>query len=242
MKQRNQSAKRDHPYDVFDPPDSPVVKRPKVRRQYRATQQPSIDRDEARSPKPTPAKPTATPSKVDGENAGLIKTAAPIGDGEPSPGPGLYIEERFNVKVGDWMIRRADSDKLDGPFRVAAIRGQGSDYEVQLRFPPASKADPWTRVHRLIPVHPLPDLHWRGVYHVEGEKHESVYVDLIPYRPLKSGLFDVGKLIDRRPIDTEGFQYLVRWKWFPTEDDTWEPESVLPPGLVAEYNKIHPLE
>ena len=50
--------------------------------------------------------------------------------------------------------------------------------------------------------------------------------------------YEVESLLGRRA----GPEYLVRWRGYTAEQDTWEPAKNINPALVAEYDAAHPLE
>ncbi|OCT94453.1 hypothetical protein XELAEV_18012125mg [Xenopus laevis] len=52
--------------------------------------------------------------------------------------------------------------------------------------------------------------------------------------------FEVEKILDSR-VQSRKLQYLVKWKGFPNEENSWEPEeNIHAPRLTKAFHKDHP--
>ena len=56
--------------------------------------------------------------------------------------------------------------------------------------------------------------------------------------------YEVENIINHRHYGRgRQLQYLIKWKGYPSSDNTWEPqENVHAENLVKEYHRCHPLE
>jgi hypothetical protein len=116
--------------------------------------------------------------------------------------------------------------KREGPFSIIEVI---SPLSYRLKLPDQWKIHPVFHAHLLTPfretsthgsnyLHPPPDL-------IDGvEEHEVEF-------------------ITRHRLRGHSHQYLVKWKGYPTADNTWEPESNLDHAaeLLKEYKDRHSL-
>ncbi|XP_053575659.1 aldo-keto reductase family 1 member B1-like [Bombina bombina] len=138
-----------------------------------------------------------------------------------------------NYQVGDlvWLSTKnlklqVPSKKLGslfiGPFPIAKVVNQNA---VTLTLPPSSKLHPTFHVSLLKPTKPTR-------VSTPNASSTSVPSDFLEY--------EVESLVDSR-ISRGELQYLVRWKNYTEEDDTWEPSSNLSaPKLVARFHRRNP--
>lgn len=57
----------------------------------------------------------------------------------------------------------------------------------------------------------------------------------------KDGNYEVEEIIDHKYIGKRKKQYLIRWKGYTADDDTWEPEDSLECAeMIEKYLEIHP--
>lgn len=52
-------------------------------------------------------------------------------------------------------------------------------------------------------------------------------------------VYEVEKIIKKRHHRTKGDLYLVKWKHFPTSDNTWEPACNFPRELIDDFELSH---
>lgn len=127
------------------------------------------------------------------------------------------------LKAGDWVLlkrKKNDVEKLgviaDGPFRILEVK-QNS---VKLEFPPNSRAHPTVNISR--------------VQYYFGEPPTAL--PLAPPNTVTEPLYAVDRILAKKTEDGQDY-YLIHWKNYPSDDDSWEKESNLTPDLVAEWNR-----
>lgn len=47
--------------------------------------------------------------------------------------------------------------------------------------------------------------------------------------------YEVERIIKKRRHRSRGLEYFVKWRNFPTSDNTWEPASNFPPNLIEHF-------
>ena len=50
-------------------------------------------------------------------------------------------------------------------------------------------------------------------------------------------MYIVEKILDKRIEERKMVYYLIKWKGYGDEDNTWEPKSNLSPEMIKEYEK-----
>jgi hypothetical protein len=148
--------------------------------------------------------------------------------------------------VGDRVLLRAKHIKFKtsgarkfmpryvGPFNITSRVGSSS-YRLEL---PA--IDGWLRVHDVFHVSLLRPYHARPGHELTVCPPPLKWVDGQPE-------WEVSEIIDHRmrrkrgSDDAHVSHYLVRWKGWPPEHDSWEPVKHLTntPDLVQRYNAAH---
>lgn len=137
-----------------------------------------------------------------------------------------YANQRRTIaprlKVGDWVLLKRKKDDIkklgpiaDGPFKVLKV-GTNS---VKLDFPKNSRA------HRTVNI--------SRVQYYFGEPPNLLRDEL----PDNSGdpYYAVDKILAKKTEDGKTL-YLIHWKGYPSDDDSWEKEENLTPDLVAAWN------
>ena len=117
-------------------------------------------------------------------------------------------------------------DKWRGPFEIVSKKGESS-YE--LKLPSSWKVHPVFNEARLKPYIPLA---------FESQKKDP------PPPPDLIGdelEYEVEEVLDSR-IQRKKLQYLVKWKGYPNEENTWEPEDCLANAKdrVTAFHKQYP--
>jgi hypothetical protein len=95
-----------------------------------------------------------------------------------------------------------------GPMKVTALVGKAA---VKLQLPPH-----WTRVH--------------NVFHVSLVRHYKPDAKVVHFPPpvdLDSNTYEVERIINHKVKRGQGKMYLVRWKGWGPQYDTWEPRKHL---------------
>ena len=118
-------------------------------------------------------------------------------------------------------------DKRFGPFPVERII---SPTAIHLSLPPTWKIHPVFHVSKLRP------------FKEDRLLHPDAYTR--PPPDIIDGVdqYEVETILDSR-LRGRGLQYLVHWKGYPHEDNTWEPRSRLLedcPDLLTDFHRIHP--
>ena len=131
---------------------------------------------------------------------------------------------------GKNLRRTQGTDKLGpkrhGPFEVLKKVGQAS---YKLKLPPTWKIRPEFNERLLQPYNP-PQFESQ---HVPPPPPPEIIEDEVEY--------DVEEVLDSR-LRYRKLQYLVKWKGYPHEDNTWEPEGNLKNAkrAIADFHKKHP--
>lgn len=137
--------------------------------------------------------------------------------------------------VGDmvWLSTRnlrlgTPSKKLSslyiGPFPVSRVINPSA---VRLTLPPHLRIHPSFHVSLLKPY--VPDTY-----------PDRVVPPAPPVDVQGNDEYEVGEVLDSR-VHRRRLQYLIRWKGYGPQDDTWEPSSqVHAPRLVAQFHRRHP--
>jgi hypothetical protein len=152
-----------------------------------------------------------------------------------------YRDKRRNpsreYKYGDLVWLEATNLKTDqpskklgpkrlGPFPIEKKVGQGA---YKLKLPASWKIHPVFNEYLLTP-------------HVEprfpSQKQDQPPLPEIVNNDLE---YEVEEILDSR-MRRSKLQYLVKWKGYPTEENTWEPEENVKnaASLVALFHKTHP--
>jgi hypothetical protein len=149
---------------------------------------------------------------------------------------GTYKPFRLGDSV--WLDSRHlnipyESNKLKpkqvGPFKIVKMLGEpGKEVLYQLELPHQWRCHPVFNAVLLSP------------YHETGE-HGPNY--LKPPPDIIKGENEVESIIAHRKRDTS-YQYLIRWKGYGSNNDTWEPASNLSntEEILEEYKTTHSLD
>jgi transposase InsO family protein len=136
-----------------------------------------------------------------------------------------YRSPAPRFKVGDWALLRRKKDALeklgviaDGPFKVTRV-GKNT---VTLDFPKNSKAHPTVNISRA--MYYFGD-HLRKISDVPIDAAEPLYA--------------VDKILAKETREHGKDYYLIHWKNYPSEDDSWEPAENLTPDLVTAWTNLH---
>lgn len=140
-------------------------------------------------------------------------------------------------KIGDkvWLnVQHLDlkvptkklAHKRLGPFPITQVVSSNA---MRLKLPKSYKIHDVINVSRLLPYHP-PTIPGQEAppppppIEIEGEKE-----------------YEVEEILDSR-IYRNKFQYLVKWKGYSHEENTWEPESNLEnsKNLITSFHSKHP--
>lgn len=57
--------------------------------------------------------------------------------------------------------------------------------------------------------------------------------------------YKVEKILNRRVVDDNRVEYLVKWKGYSSKYNSWEPRSNLMPGcivIISDYHDEHPYD
>lgn len=138
------------------------------------------------------------------------------------PGDKVWLRRKF-IKT------TRPCDKLDvkklGPYQISEAVGT---HAYRLAVPPSFRAHPVFHVSLLEPV--------KTSSMPRVQEPDPVEI------PVEGETYEVEKIISRRKV-RKRYEYLVRWKGFPPEDDTWQPESDLLENdlarpIVHAYNRL----
>jgi hypothetical protein len=135
-------------------------------------------------------------------------------------GPQLKKGDKVYLLTKNLKTRRR-SRKLDhvkvGPFLIAEQR---SEVSYRLQLPKDARIHPVFHISLLEPADTSTPL--QTTFDFEPQEEET---------------FEVEKLLARK-----GQKYLVRWKDYPPEEDTWETASTLETcqDMIREFNRQHP--
>src|SRR5882724_7787162 len=130
-----------------------------------------------------------------------------------------------NINTGRPM-KKLDHKRL-GPFAVSKVL---SNNTYELALPKSMKIHPVFNVVKLTP-------------HIPNDIPERV-IKPPPPPIVKAGVeeFEIEEILDSRKFRGK-LQYLVHWKGYPTEDNSWEPASVIledAPEIVQEFHNKYP--
>jgi hypothetical protein len=135
-------------------------------------------------------------------------------------GPQLKKGDKVYLLTKNLKTRKR-SRKLDhvkvGPFLIAEQR---SAVSYRLQLPKDARIHPVFHISLLEPADPSTPLQ-----------------TTFDFEPQEEEVFEVEKLLERK-----GQRYLVRWKDYPPEEDTWETASTLEncQDMIREFNQQHP--
>lgn len=135
-------------------------------------------------------------------------------------GPQLKEGDKVYLLTKNLKTRKR-SKKLDhvkvGPFLIAERK---SEVSYRLQLPSDARIHPVFHISLLEPADPLTPLQ-----------------ETFNFEPQEEDTFIVEKLLARK-----GQRYLVRWKDYPPEEDTWETAETLHncPTLIREFNEQNP--
>jgi len=137
------------------------------------------------------------------------------------------VGDRVLLSTKNLPMRKGFSKKLlprfIGPFTVTRVINEVS---VQLDLPSGLK--------------------WHNVFHASLVRHykEGSSIQAAPIPLVIDGEleWEVDSLVAHRPISGR-YEYLVRWKGFTSDEDTWEPEAHLRncPDILSAYRAQHSL-
>ena len=82
---------------------------------------------------------------------------------------------------------------------------------------------------------------WNSIYKEQVHHRSSIEFEEEKVHHISSEFeeekeFIIEKLLEKRFI-RRNTQYLVKWKGYGNEDNTWEPKSNLPPKIINSYEK-----
>ena len=140
-------------------------------------------------------------------------------------GDRVWLEGK-NLKLPYQSLKLAP--KRHGPFRIKRMI---SNVAAQLELPPA-----WT-IHDVFHTGLLTPFRETDQY---GDNFPRPPPDVIDGEEE----FEVEAIINHRHFGKRrDLQYLVKWKGYPTADNSWEHQrDVFAPQLIQEYHKRHPLQ
>src|SRR5882762_1642293 len=133
--------------------------------------------------------------------------------------------DALNIQTGR-PTKKLDHKRL-GPFSVSKVLANNT-YE--LKLPKTMKIHPVFSVVKLIP------------YHVNDIPEQVIKEPPPPI--VKAGVeeFEIEEILDSH-IRRGKLQYLVHWKGYNSEDNSWEPASVIfqdAPSVVSRFHNDHP--
>jgi len=142
-------------------------------------------------------------------------------------GPIVDIKAPPNkYKVGDIVIR-----KLDTPENALGVQQSGQFREGDVRWSQPQK------IERVL-YYP-PPINYR--YMLSGINNASFTEAQLKPSEAKQEEFKVKGIIDKRKVNNK-VEYLVQWKGYKKEDNTWEPRKTLMedvPQLIKAYDKAN---
>ena len=118
--------------------------------------------------------------------------------------------------------------KRHGPFTITK---RVSPVAYQLQLPPT-----WT-IHDIFHAGLLTPYHKTIEHGVNFTKPPPEIVD-------RDEEYEVEAILNHRHYGRgRKLQYLIKWKGYPSADNTWEPvEQVFAPNLIKRYHSTHPLD
>ena len=137
-----------------------------------------------------------------------------------------------DLKEGDlvYLLRKnlktkRPSSKLDhtklGPFPVETVHGR---LTYRLKLPKDMRIHPVFHISLLEPAPPNAKPATKG--HLAQEHQDETYA--------------VEEILDRQLIKGKP-HYLIKWSGYSQEENSWEPETNLNPGLAQEYQRQNPV-
>jgi len=133
----------------------------------------------------------------------------------------------LNTKDLKWQMKGRRSEKLTerfvGPYKV---KGIVSSNAIELELP------------KSIRIHPVVNMSRVQLYKPQVEGQKKTPPKLVIIEGEKE--FEVEKIINKRTVRGKE-KFLVRWKGYTAEEDTWESRENLENAkeLVEEYEKIY---
>src|SRR6267154_6237607 len=145
-------------------------------------------------------------------------------DGKFKEGDQVWLEAT-NLKLPYHMPKLAP--RRQGPFRVSKVV---SPVAYQLALPQSWSINDVFHASLLLPYKETP---------VHGPNYTRPPPDLIE----DAEEYEVEAIVNHRHYGRQRrLQYLIKWKGYPSLDNTWEPEeNVHAEDLVKEYHRRHPL-
>jgi hypothetical protein len=148
------------------------------------------------------------------------------------------ITQKFiPFKKGDEVWLDSKNLKLPYPTRKLALKREGPFPIIEVISPLSYRL----KLPNQWKIHPVFHMHLLTLFR-ETLAHESNY--LRPPPDLINGVEEHEvEFITRHRLRRHSHQYLVKWKGYPTADNTWEPESNLNHAaeLLKEYKDRHSL-
>jgi hypothetical protein len=141
--------------------------------------------------------------------------------------PNYSIGDKVWLEVTNLRLQRSSrklSERRLGPFVIEKVI---SPFAIQLKLPASLRIHPVVNITRLRPyVPPIPGQ--------QVQPPPPIELDGEPE-------WEVSEVLNAR-LRRGALQFLVRWKGFTPDHDSWEPEENLAraPKLVEEFYRTHP--
>jgi hypothetical protein len=165
---------------------------------------------------------------VIGEYRGRI-----IEDEEDARGDSSYRFLVENIRTHKYLFT-IDGEDAGGSSIVRyanAVDSVAQQNAAFVQFPPPGTRAKGRYGHRIVLV-ALRDLaRDEEIVAWYGEDTARI-IDAPPPKP--SGLCNIDRIVEMRRA-RKGTEFRVRWDGYGAEDDTWEPASGIPPGVIREY-------